>query len=181
MYNRAVIITAKDVQDEEFLYPYYRLQEAGFFLDVCLVGEIAKGKYGIPIRPVPGSQLLSPSNLTGDYDVIIIPGGWAPELVRMNKDVLKFVKRSYEAGAIIGAICHGPQVLISAMICENQTITGYIGIADDIANAGAIYVDRPVVVSNNIVTSPHYRDNPIWMKTVLEEHEKRVLAQYVVH
>lgn len=181
MYNKAVIITAKDVQDEEFLYPYYRLQEAGFDLDVCLVGTGDKGKYGIPIRPVPGKSLIESSQLQNQYDIVIIPGGWAPELVRMDVTVTAFIKKEFHyRTSIIGAICHGPQVLISAMICDGLVMSGYIGIADDITNAGAIYTPN-IAVSETVVTAAHYRDNPIWMKTILEEHNKRVLETYVVH
>jgi protease I len=180
---KAMIITAKDVQDEEFLYPYYRLQEAGFDLEVCYVGDENKafGKYGIPIRPSPGKKLL-PAHLVNhdiDYDLIVVPGGWAPEIVRMSDSVMRIIKSAHRTGSVISAICHGPQVLISAEICKEQQMTCYEGMSHDLINAGAQYMGPGTFVSKNIVTADHYRENPQWMKQTLEL--VRLLKPLVVH
>ena len=164
--NRAVIITGKGFQDEEFVYPYYRLLEAGFRVDVATPGgEVVLGKYGIPARATMDAADLKEA----DFDLVILPGGHeAPDRVRQVKEVLEFVKAMYEKGKVVGAICHGPWVCISAGIVKGKKATSYIGMADDLRNAGAEYVEADVVVDGNLVTSPHYKNNGDFMKAVLE-------------
>ena len=168
---RAVIITEKGFQDEEYIYPYYRLLEAGFDLDVATAGaQTVLGKYGIPAKANVDSKGLKES----DYDLVILPGGHeAPDRVRQIKEVLAFVKAMYDAGKVVGAICHGPWICISAGIVKGKKVTSYIGMADDLKNAGAEYVEADVVVDDNLVTAPHYKNNGDFMKAVLEEFDKR--------
>jgi protease I len=168
--KRAVIITGPNFQDEEFIYPFYRLQEAGFKVDVATNGkEDMKGKYGVPARATVDVKDLKES----DYDLVVLPGGHeAPDRVRQIKEVLDFVRTMCEKGKIISAICHGPWIMISAGIVRGRKISGYIGIKDDIQNAGAEYVDAPVVVDGNIVTSPHYKYNSDWMRETLKRFEQ---------
>ncbi len=165
--KRAVIITGPNFQDEEFIYPYYRLQEAGFIVDVAVKNkEMIKGKYGLPVKPNKDTIELK----EGDYDLVILPGGHeAPDRVRQIKEVLDFVKAMYEKGKVISTICHGPWILISAGIVKGKKISGYIGIKDDIINAGAEYIDAPVVVDGNIISSPHYKYNGDWMRETLKK------------
>lgn len=165
--KRAVIITGPNFQDEEFIYPFYRLQEAGFTVDVAVKGKAAiKGKYGLPVNPTVDVTELKES----DYDLVVLPGGHeAPDRVRQIKEVLDFVKAMYEKKKIISTICHGPWILISAGIVKGKKISGYIGIKDDIINAGAEYVDAPVVVDGNIISSPHYKYNGDWMRETLKK------------
>lgn len=162
---KAVILCEKGVQDEEYIYPYYRLQEENFDLDVATInGEITYGKYGIPVRTNKKISELS----YRQYDIVIVPGGWeCPEKLRMNQDVLKFIRNCNESKKIIGAICHGPQVLISSNILKGKKATCYAGMKDDLVNAGAEYLDQNVVVSDNIITSPHYRNNHEFMREIL--------------
>lgn len=186
-YKRAVIITAKDVQDEEYLYPYYRLQEEGFDLEVVVVGshDAPKGKYGIPIRPAPNKVLLVPNALSlplsQQFDLIVIPGGWAPEIVRKDEHVRQFIYNANHEGKILSAICHGPQVLISSLVCHNKKMTCYEGMSDDLENASAEYMGPGTFVDGNIVTADHYRENPSWMKRTLEAYNKFCEAEYTVH
>lgn len=168
--KRAVIITGPNFQDEEFIYPYYRLQEAGFKLDVAVKGkELIKGKYGVPARPTMDVIDLREQ----DFDLVVLPGGHeAPDRVRQIKEVLGFVRSMNEKGKIISAICHGPWIMISAKIVKGRKISGYISIKDDLENAGATYVDQPVVVDGNFVTSPHYKYNGDWMRETLKAMQK---------
>lgn len=165
--KKAVIITGPNFQDEEVIYPFYRLQEAGIQLDVATKNkEDMKGKYGVPVKATIDVKDLKEA----DYDLVVIPGGYeAPDRVRQIKEVLDFTRAMYEKGKIVSTICHGPWVLISAGIVRGKRISGYIGIKDDIQNAGAEYVDAPVVVDGNIVSSPHYRYNPDWMRETLKK------------
>ncbi len=164
--RRAVIITGPGFQDEEFIYPYYRLQEAGFAVDVATKDKaIVYGKYGIPAKATIDTRDLKEE----DYDLLVLPGGVeAPDRVRQDKNVLNFVKRLDEKGKIVAAICHGPWILISANVVRGRKATCYVGMADDLKNAGGSYVDAPVVEDGNLITAPHYRNNGHFMKAVLK-------------
>lgn len=167
---KAAILVAQDVQDEEFLYPYYRLQEAEFELDIVasLYKENPKitGKYGIPIKYTH----LSEQVIDKEYDLIVIPGGWAPEIIRMDKNALILVNKHYQNKKLLAAICHGPQVIISAKAANPLSkMTGFIGIRDDIYNAGYRYIKDSVVKDRLLITANHYNANPEFMKTILNE------------
>lgn len=163
--KRAVIITAQGFQDEEFVYPLYRLQEAGFAVDVATKDKaVVHGKYGVPARATIAFSDLRED----DFDVVILPGGHeAPDRVRQEPRVLEFVGQMFAKKKIVAAICHGPWILISAKVVRNRRATCYAGMADDLRNAGAIYEDAPVVVDGNLITAPHYRDNGAFMAAIL--------------
>lgn len=165
--RRAVIITGPGFQDEEFIYPYYRLLEAGFKVDVATKGKaVVYGKYGIPANPTADTADLREP----DYDLVILPGGHeAPDRVRQDKNVLEFVGQMNEKRKVVAAICHGPWILISAKVIKDRKATCYVGMADDVRNAGALYVDAPVVEDGNLVTAPHYRNNGDFMKAILKK------------
>lgn len=165
--KRAVIVTGPGFQDEEFIYPYYRLLEAGFRVDVATKGKaVVCGKYGIPANPTTDTKDLREE----DYDLVILPGGHeAPDRVRQDKSVLTFVRQMHEKQKMVGAICHGPWILISADLVRNRKATCYVGMSDDLKNAGALYVDAPVVEDENLVTAPHYRNNGDFMKAILKK------------
>lgn len=168
----ALILVAQGVQDQEFWYPYYRLIEAGFGVDVVVSGKTdgLSGKYGIPIKD--WQWTTDALTLDDFYDLVIIPGGWqAPEIMRQDEKILQLVSFLNDAGGIIGAICHGPQVLISAGICKYRKMTCYKGMQDDLINAGAQYIDESVVIDDNIITAPHYDDNPEWMRAIMNKME----------
>lgn len=165
----AVILVESGVQDQEFWYPYYRLQEAGFKVIVvgpCLGSNRYHGKYGpLPDADLAHSQLRIGAPDAPDADVIIVPGGWeCPEKLRMNQDVLDYLMQQYQRGAVVGAICHGPWVLISAGMVRGKKMTCYKGMKDDLINAGAEYADVAAVSCQGIVTSPHYKNNPQFME-----------------
>lgn len=165
--KRAVIITGQNFQDEELIYPYYRLQEAGFKVDIAVKDKAAtKGKYGVPAKVTMDVKDLKEQ----DFDLVVLPGGHeAPDRVRQIKEVLEFVREMHNKNKIISTICHGPWILISAGVVKGKKITGYIAIKDDIVNAGAEYVDAPVVVDGNIISAPHYNNNGDWMRETLKK------------
>ncbi len=164
---KAVIITASGFQDEEYIYPFYRLQEAGFLVEVATKDKaIVYGKYGIPARPTIDTKDLKAE----EFDLVVLPGGFeAPDRVRLDKNVLNFVKEMDEKKKTVAAICHGPWVLISAGVMRGRKATCYMSIVDDIRNAGADYIDAPVVEDGNLITSPHYRNNGDFMRAVLKK------------
>lgn len=163
--KKTVIITAQNFQDEEFTYPYYRLLEEGYSVDVATPDKVAVyGKYGVPARPTIDTKDLK----AVDYDLVVLPGGFeAPDRLRIRKEVLSFVKDMYENNKVVAAICHGPWICISAGIIKGKRATGYMSIADDIRNAGAMYVEEDVVIDGNLITSPHYRNNGDFMKATI--------------
>lgn len=164
--KRTVIIAGPNFQDEEFTYPYYRLMEEGYTVDVATPDKVVVyGKYGVPAKPTVDTKDLKESN----YDLVLLPGGFeAPDRLRIRKEVLEFVKDMYNNNKIVAAICHGPWICISAGIMKGKKATGYISIADDIRNAGATYLEENVVIDGNLVTAPHYRNNGDFMKAVIK-------------
>ena len=168
--RKAVIVTGKLVQDHEFIYPYYRLLEEGYEVDVAVRGkETVQGQIGI--RVVPTKDI--PELRIEDYDLLVLPGGAkALEYLRQDQEILKFIADFHRAGKVIASVCHGAQLLISAKIVKGKKISGYYSIKDDITNAGATYVDAPAVVDERIVTSPHYKYLGPWMKETITQVEK---------
>ncbi len=168
--KRALILTGKSVQDHEFIYPYYRLQEAGFEVDVAVRNkETVMGQLG-------AAKIVPTLDITGldvaDFDLLVIPGGAkCQEYLRQDLEALDFISKFNAAGKPIAAICHGSQMLISAKAVKGRRVSGYYSIKDDIVNAGATYVDEPAVVDGNLVTTAHYKHLGAWMKATLEVFE----------
>jgi protease I len=170
--TKAIIIIGPGVEDSEFLYPYYRLLEAGLTVDVASKGKVeVRGKHGVPIAVnVDASGPL----LTKDYELVLIPGGYeSPDRVRQIPEVLKFVRAMDAEGKLVAAVCHGPWVLVSAGIAKGREMTCYPGCKDDLINAGAKYRAAPVVVDKNVITSPHFRDMAPWMKEIVARLKKQ--------
>jgi protease I len=146
------------VEEVEFIYPYYRFQEEGYKVDIIAskAEETYMGKHGIPIK-----SDLSPKEVSVDeYDAVIIPGGRAPDRMRVNEGLVDIVKEAYKKGKIIAAVCHGPQMLIEADILRGKKATCWKSVITDLKNAGAIFIDEPAVVDGNIVTSRFPSDLP---------------------
>lgn len=162
---KALIITGKFVQDVEYVYPFYRLQEAGFEVDVAVRDkETVFGVIGVKVVPTLDISEVR----VDDYDILVLPGGArALEYLRQDQDILKIIREFNDNGKVIASICHGSQLLISAKIVKGRRVSGYYSIKDDIENAGATYVDAPVVVDGNLVTSPHYKYMGEWMREAL--------------
>jgi protease I len=164
--KRILIMVDNGVEDAEFLYPYYRFQEEGYRVDVVAskAGETYAGKHGVPIR-----SNLSPEEVNvDDYEALIIPGGIAPDRMRINKALVKIIKEAHEKGKVIAAICHGPQMLIEADVLRGKKATCWKSVTTDLKNAGAIFIDAPAVVDGNIVTSRFPDDLPQFCKEVIK-------------
>ena len=165
--KKALILTGKLVQDHEFIYPYYRLQEANFEVSVAVRNkETVMGQLG-------AAKIVPTHDITGlkveDFDLLVIPGGAkCQEYLRQDQEALDFIAKFNGAGKVIASICHGAQMLISAKVVKGRRISGYYSIKDDIINAGATYVDEPAVIDKNIITTAHYKDLGAWMKATLK-------------
>ena len=180
--TRAVVLVASGFQDEEYVYPYYRMLEEGWQVDVCTPNGVdAVGKYGVPARANMNVNDLIPKSWDLAWDVVVIPGGFeSPDRLRVIPVVQSFVQGMHIAGRVIAAICHGPWVLVSAGICKDQYLMGYKSIEPDIVNAGATYIREPAMAYsyNNIVTSDHYKNNGHWMKLVIDTVAKKDKGQW---
>jgi len=170
--NKAIIISGNLAQDHEFIYPYYRLLEEGFEVDVCLLeGKPVQGILGTTLPPNKNQKVKKIDEISvNDYKILILPGGVkAMEKVRQDKKIINFISEFDKQKKIIACICSGAQLLISAKVVKGRKIAGYYSMEDDLVNAGAIYTDLPAVVDKNIVTTAHYKDMGPWMKAVIEK------------
>ncbi len=166
---KVAILIEELVEDVEFIYPYYRFKEEGFDVDVLsLEIKTFKGKKGCTFKSQKSIKDVDPEY----YDILFIPGGYAPDRLRRYPKVLNFVRRLNELGKIIGAVCHGPWVLISAGIIKNKKVTGYHAIKDDIENAGAIYTGKKVESDGNIFTGTDPDAMPELLKMIIKEGKK---------
>lgn len=154
----------KGFEDLEFWVPVMRLREAGAEVTVVGTGQQKYGgKHGLEAEVDAPISELEPA----DYDAAIIPGGWAPDRLRRDKDVLDFIRALDEANKVIGSICHGGQVLISAGILSGRKATGTKAIKDDLENAGASWVDEPAFREENLVWGRVVKDIPQFCSTLI--------------
>ena len=170
--KRALIISGNLAQDHEFIYPYYRLLEAEFTVDVCLLeGKPVKGILGTALPPNKNQEVKNIDQVkVDDYNVLVLPGGVkAMEKVRQEKKIINFITKFNDQKKIIACICSGAQLLISAKVVRDRKIAGYYSMKDDIINAGAIYTDKPAVIDDNIITTAHYKDMGSWMREVIKK------------
>ena len=152
----------------------YRLQEEGIKTVVIgLTKDPIKGKKGYSITPSARIDDVKAE----DFDFLVVPGGKSPEKLRLNDKILRFVRDFDNQAKPIAAICHAGQVLASAGIVRNRTLTCVAGIRDDMINAGARFVDKPVVTDGNLVTSRVPSDLPEFARAMLEVFRKPQLLQ----
>ncbi|NBC28650.1 MAG: DJ-1/PfpI/YhbO family deglycase/protease [Spirochaetes bacterium] len=168
--KKALSLLHNDFEDLEFWYPSYRLQEAGMQVHVAApeAGKTYTGKHGVPAEANLSFGDVDPSA----YEVLLVPGGWAPDKLRRYSEVLDIVTSMHTAAKVIGEICHAGWVLISAGILSGRTVTSTPGIRDDMRNAGAIWVNEPVVTDGNLVSSRRPPDLPAYTKELI-----RVLSE----
>jgi protease I len=176
----AAIITAPGFQDHDVVYTYYRLLEEGWSVDVATRnGADVVGKYGIPLPMDKTAQpLIAFEDLDIDrYDAVVLPGGHeAPDRVRQDPLVLDFVRGMADSGRIVAGLCHGPWIMVSAGVLRGRTACAYIGLRDDVVNAGANVVDSDVVVDGNIITCSYYGYVGAFMRAVFETAETLAAA-----
>ncbi|WHX48039.1 type 1 glutamine amidotransferase domain-containing protein [Paenibacillus woosongensis] len=158
---------ANGFEDSEMQVPYDEVKKAGHEADIIglKAGETLKGKQGKAEYQV---EKAIADVKVADYDAVVIPGGSSPENLRLNEGILQFVKEANEAKKPIAAICHGPQILISANLLKGRTITCYPPLKDDMINAGAEFKDQEVVVDGNYITSRTPEDEPAFVREILQ-------------
>ncbi len=171
---RALIISADRFEDSELLVPYQKLKEEEIDTDIASPrkGSI-RGKHGHKVKVDLSVDEVDPSR----YDLLILPGGKAPAALRHDKKVLFIVRHFFERGKTVAAICHGPQILVSAGVLKDRRATCYRSVAEELQKAGANYKDAQVIVDGNMVTSRQPSDLPAFMKEiikVIKVHESEV-------
>ena len=174
--KKAIIISGNLAQDHEFIYPFYRLLEDNFSVDVCMnEGTRVKGYFGTDLPPNKEHPVIKIEDANiSEYDLLIIPGGVkAMEKVRQNLNIIDFISQFNSANKVIGCICSGAQLLISAKVVKGRKVSGYYSMKDDIVNAGGLYEDKPAVIDDNLITTAHYKDMGPWMSAVLSEYYRK--------
>jgi protease I len=164
--KKVAVMVDEMYQVLEVWYPYYRLREAG--LDVNLVAAQAKKEYHSKEGYPCVSEVAASKAKAKEYDCMIVPGGFAPDFMRRNANVIKFANDMVNAGKVIAAICHGGWLLCSTKIYKDKKATCFMAIKDDIKNAGAEYVDEECVVDGNLITSRKPDDLPAFCSAVLK-------------
>ena len=163
--QRVAMLLEDEFEDSEVTGPLERLGQAG--LEVVLVGPLAGHTYTGKKGTALVAQLAAGKARARDFDAVVIPGGHAPDRMRMRHAMVDLVRDMIAAGKPVAAICHGPQLLISVNALRGRTVTCWPSIAIDVKNAGGLYVDKPVVVDGPVITSRKPDDIPAFSDAVI--------------
>jgi len=159
--NIAILIDTA-YQEMEVWYPYYRFQEAG--AECVFVGAEAGKTYSSKVGYPATAQISYDALKAGNFDGVVIPGGYAPDHIRRHPKANQFVRDMDAQGKLVASICHGPWVLCSAGILKGRRATCFFAIKDDVVHAGAKWEDSEVVVDGNLVTSRKPEDLPAFCR-----------------
>ena len=164
--KRAAVLVEQMYQEVEVWYPIYRLKEAGCKVTVIgpEAGQTYPSKLGYPVRSDKAAKDVSPD----DFDLVVIPGGYAPDHLRRCEPMIRFVSSMAEQNKVVAAICHGPWVLCSTQALKGRKATCFFAIKDDVINAGGKYVDAEVIRDGNIITSRKPDDLPAFMQAIFQ-------------
>lgn len=168
--TRALCFVEENMEDVELLVPRWWLEDAG--VQVTVAGREKRAYKGKKGHDLKADATLA--EVAGQaWDLVHIPGGFAPDKLRTYPEVLELVRRQDQQGKPLAAICHAGWVLASAGIVRGRRLTSYWSIQDDLVNAGARWVDEPVVVDRNLVTSRHPPDLPAYCRALVEQLEAK--------
>jgi protease I len=164
--KKIAILAEEDFEDSELIEPLRAMKNAG--AKVVIVGSGSKETYhgkrsGTTIR----ADVTADKANVEDFSAVIIPGGYAPDKMRLHQSMVNLVSKAYELGKVVAAICHGPQLLISADIVRGHRVTSWPSVAVDLKNAGAVWVDATVVQDGILITSRRPSDLPQFNKTII--------------
>ena len=164
--KRVAVLVEDEYEDAELVGPLEALRGAG--ATVTVVGPAAsahyRGKRGVSVVI---ADLAAGAAHMKNFDALVIPGGHAPDKMRMRHAMVDLARDAMEAGKPVAAICHGPQLLISANVLRGRTLTCWPSIAVDVKNAGGLYVDKPVVEDGNLITSRKPDDVPVFCEALI--------------
>ncbi|MFN8598123.1 MAG: type 1 glutamine amidotransferase domain-containing protein [Anaerolineae bacterium] len=162
--KKVAFLMDEGFEDLEFWVTYMRLREEGAAVTIVSHDgpKTYHGKTALEAKSETNFAALKPA----DFDAVVVPGGWAPDKMRRYDDVKNFVKAIYDAGKIVGLICHAGLVGISAGVVKGHKATGSLGIKDDLVNAGATWADEPAFRSGNLVWGRVVADIPDFRELV---------------
>jgi len=165
---KALIISADLFEDSELEIPYHALKKLGVIVDIASLkmGTI-HGKHGLNVDVTMSLDKVNPKK----YDILILPGGKAPSVIRKEPRALEIAQYFFKHNKLIAAICHGPQILVSADLLKGKVVTGYKSIAKELKDAGAKYEDQEVVIDHNLITSRHPSDLPAFIEAIQKSLE----------
>ena len=182
--KKFLMIAGDFVEDYEVMVPFQTLTMLGHFVDVVCPNKKADEKIATAIHDFEGHQTYTEKpghNFTlnanfsdirpEEYDALLLPGGRAPEYLRLNPRVIEIVRYFAEAHKPIGAICHGVQILLTAGLAKGKNLTSYCAVGPDIISAGGRYVEVPIdgsYADGNLITAPAWTAHPSWLKKVLK-------------
>lgn len=167
MKKKIAVLIEDQYQVLEVWYPYLRLREED--INTILVGTGNKKEYKSK-EGYPAQEELSIKDARAeDFAGVVIPGGYAPDILRRHKEVNDFVREMHEKGKIVAAICHGGWVLVSADILKGKKATAFFAIKDDMQNAGCEFIDQEVVVDGNLITSRNPYDLPAFCREIIKK------------
>lgn len=163
---KVLILSADQFEDTELLAPMYRIQEAGGEVDLASLnaGEIV-GKHGYKVE----AERAVIDAKAGDYDALVLPGGKAPAALRDDPSVQALARAFMEAHKPVAAICHGPQILVSADVLSGRRATAYPRVGPELTGAGADHADDTVVVDGNLITSRVPGDIPAFNRELMKQ------------
>jgi protease I len=163
--KRIVLLVEDRYQVLELWYPLIRLREAG--AEVTVVGpereRVYKSGQGYEIKADTSARDVK----IREYDAVIVPGGYAPDLMRRDSAMVALVRDAYHQGKVVATICHAGWMLVSAGIARGKQVTSYYSMKDDMINAGAIWLDEPVVRDGRIITSRKPEDLPFFCREII--------------
>ncbi|OYV42690.1 MAG: protease [Acidocella sp. 20-57-95] len=162
--RKIAIFIENNHNDHEVWYPFYRLREAG--AEVSIVGPELKN-YTSKLGQIIKSDITAQEAQAHLYDALVIPGGYAPDLMRLCPPMVSMVTRHVEAGKVVAAICHGCWLLASAHVLQGKRVTGAPSIKDDLTNAGGVFEDSEVVVDGVIISSRKPEDLPAFCRKIV--------------
>jgi protease I len=163
--GRVAILTADGTEDQEFFYPYYRLTEAGYAVDVITPdGKEFKGKNGAGLKSTMKLSNVNPD----DYELLYIPGGKAPEKLKKEDEAVDFVVDYVETGKPVASICHGPQLLAKAGVIDGVRIAAWPECQEEVEDAGASYVNEESVQDGQFITARWPGDLPAHLSKVMD-------------
>jgi protease I len=163
--KRVAVLAENNYQELELWYPLLRLREAGAetFVVGTGSGDMYTSKSGYPVSVDMVADEVSVAGL----DAVVIPGGYAPDLMRRYPAMVNLVRQAFEQGKVVAAICHAGWMLASAGVLEGKSATCFFAIKDDLVNAGATYVDAEVVRDGNLITSRVPSDLPAFCRSII--------------
>jgi len=168
---KVAVLIEDHYQVLEVWYPYLRLREEG--IETVFVGTGTKKSYESK-EGYPAQEELSVKNVKiDDFDGVIVPGGYAPDVLRRYEEINAFVRNMHQKGKLVAAICHAGGVLVSAGILKGKKATCFYAIKDDVVNAGAEFIDKEVVVDGNLITSRNPYDLPAFCAQVIKFLKQR--------